>query len=1358
MSDPKFDPYYKWLGISADDQPANHYRLLGVDQFESDADVIESAAQRQIAHVRTFALGNYAEASQALLNELSTARVTLLNPNRKKEYDKRLKAELQSNVPSIDQGSGESRQQRALVEVAIEPVPGRNRVSSRRASAAPRRKKLPLGVIGVVVLVLGIVLAFSLYVSFSGGDERVAAKNARVLSQNTAKQEATTKKENPPNRKKLPANENTLGNAIASGASTQSSTQGKSAGLAPVASVDPEPSESTPIASTGTSEPSGSDAAAVMSGVVGDPPPPAIAPFDSATAKEHQEAWAKYLGVTVETENSIGMKLRVIPAGTFTMGEGGRGQEVTLTKPFMLGTHEVTQEQYEKIMDINPSLSKGGIKPVTHVSWEDAVKFCLKLSELPAEKAAGRIYRLPTEAQWEHACRSGTQTTYSFGDDESKLGDYGWFRDNSNGRNHPCGVKQPNAWGLSDMHGNVWEWCNDWFGSSLSGSATDPKGPQSGSSHVLRGASFGDYAVDCRSASRARDRSNPHVYGFRVSCVPSIAASTKIAASPPMNSGEDVEPAATTSPPVPEPANNGPAPAVAPFDIATAKKHQEAWAKHLGVPVEVTNAISMTFVLIPPGEFQMGVSETLAKTKGAETQWYGNSQPAHRVRITKPFYMSRYEVTQKQFRGVVGGGLTPVTGDGTRYPATQIGWTACVKFCDRLTEQGSGIPKGGKVRLPTEAEWEFACRAGTDGWFWMGDAIGPAEASLRNAGRKMRLEPIDAFTPNPFGLFNIHGNVMEWCSDWLSADYYGTSPVEDPQGPPNGEIRVHRGGGYSQPPFAANSYWRHGHKSDTRSTSIGFRPIVELSLASNQPSAGTGAVNVKAGNALEVRDEDRSRQGLEEPSGKQNSAQLQSALSGQENTPQAALAPFDATTAQEHQEVWAKYLGVTVETENSIGMKLRVIPAGTFTMGEGDEAHEVTLTKPLLLGIHEVTQKQYERVMEINPSKFNQSSSNPVDQVIWNDAVEFCRRLSALPQEKQAGRVYRLPTEAEWEYACRAGTTTQFSFGHDESQLSDSAWFKGNMSFGTQPVGEKKPNPWGLYDMHGNVYEWCNDWAADYPSGSATDPTGPQQGYKRVLRGGGWSYAAELCRSAVRGENVPSFRFYSIGFRVACVPSGTASTKIATSPPMDSSEDVEPAAVTSPPIPEPTGDGPAPAAAPFDAADAKVHQGKWARHLGERVEVTNSLGMKLRVIPPGTFMMGREDGKTDEKPVHQVTLTKPILLGAYEVTQREYQQVMGVNPSEFKGLRNPVTNLSWDDANEFCRRLSLLPREKRAGRGYRLPTEAEWEFACRAGTMTTYNFGDNESSLSRHAWSKDNSGRKTHSGPESEPRASLSPL
>jgi formylglycine-generating enzyme required for sulfatase activity len=234
---------------------------------------------------------------------------------------------------------------------------------------------------------------------------------------------------------------------------------------------------------------------------------------------------------------------------------------------------------------------------------------------------------------------------------------------------------------------------------------------------------------------------------------------------------------------------------------------------------------------------------------------------------------------------------------------------------------------------------------------------------------------------------------------------------------------------------------------------------------------------------------------------------------------------------------------------NSIGMKLVLIPKGTFAMGSPieeagpknhEDQHQVTISKDYYLGVTEITQGQYEKVMGTNPSYFQKqlirdrdSSMFPVDSISWEDAVGFCKKLSDLPEEKKAGLIYRLPTEAEWEYACRAGSITAYSFGENSKTLGDHAWFLSNSNNQTHPVGAKKPNAWGLYDMHGNAWEWCSDWFGDYPKGALSDPSGPEEGSYRVIRGGGWSHDASLCRSAFRYGDLPSHRLLNFGFRVA---------------------------------------------------------------------------------------------------------------------------------------------------------------------------------------------------------------------------------
>lgn len=190
------------------------------------------------------------------------------------------------------------------------------------------------------------------------------------------------------------------------------------------------------------------------------------------------------------------------------------------------------------------------------------------------------------------------------------------------------------------------------------------------------------------------------------------------------------------------------------------------------------------------------------------------------------------------------------------------------------------------------------------------------------------------------------------------------------------------------------------------------------------------------------------------------------------------------------------------------------------------------------MGIYEVTQAQYERVMGENPGRFK-GAENPVERVNWDDAMEFCRRLSELPAEKASGNAYRLPTEAEWEFACRAVTTTEFSSGDDRADRGGYAWIDENSGNRTHPVGTRMPNTWGLYDMHGNVWEWCQDWADDLPSEAVTDPTGPATGSLRVFRGGNCGSPAARCGSAVRGRYYPSVRDdFTGGFRVVLTSSG----------------------------------------------------------------------------------------------------------------------------------------------------------------------------------------------------------------------------
>lgn len=288
-------------------------------------------------------------------------------------------------------------------------------------------------------------------------------------------------------------------------------------------------------------------------------------------------------------------------------------------------------------------------------------------------------------------------------------------------------------------------------------------------------------------------------------------------------------------------------------------------------------------------------------------------------------------------------------------------------------------------------------------------------------------------------------------------------------------------------------------------------------------------------------------------------------LSASNQTARKNIAP--ATKSQDDQ-------APKIVTSRTTGTEFVLVPGGTFAMGstemerhgQRDETlHQVTISRAFYLGKFEVTQAEFQRVMGFNPSFFTDSTKLPVEQVSWFDAVSFCNRLSELDGRSTYYRIsdvtkvgdsienasvsiiptcngYRLPTEAEWEYACRAGTSLPFHFGANitAEQVNYNGhqpmWSMGRGLFRRKTVpGDAivRPNKFGLVNMHGNVWEWCWDWRADYPSRSTPDPTGPNEGLYRVLRGGSWVSGASYCRSAYRSFNEPKYRTYTVGFRVA---------------------------------------------------------------------------------------------------------------------------------------------------------------------------------------------------------------------------------
>ncbi|MBQ7590715.1 MAG: formylglycine-generating enzyme family protein [Verrucomicrobia bacterium] len=496
--------------------------------------------------------------------------------------------------------------------------------------------------------------------------------------------------------------------------------------------------------------------------------------------------------------------------------------------------------------------------------------------------------------------------------------------------------------------------------------------------------------------------------------------------------------------------------------------------------VSLPGGVYLDLNWIEPGTFTMGSpSDELGRS---------DDEIQHKVTLSKGYWLGKYEVTQAQYKAVMETNPSHFTGDNN--PVDSVSWEEAMAFCTKLTEieQAAGrLPFGYEYTLPTEAQWEYACRAGTTTALNSGKNLSDKnkcpemdEVGWYDGNSSGKTHPVGQKQPNAKGLYDMHGNVLEWCLDWYKIGY-PINDVTDPTGPDTGTYRVNRGG----------SWW--GYASSSRSA---FR--------------GNGS-------------------------------------------------PSDAYSWVGFRVALAYNPNITIPLAEDVDLDMIWIKSGTFTMGSPEDElgrysgvwedqHEVTLTQGYWLGKYEVTQAQYKAIMKVNPSKYK-GADRPVECVSWNDAMAFCAKLTEI--EKAAGRLpegyeFTLPTEAQWEYACRAGTTTALNSGKNLSdtkqcsEMDEVGWYYNNSEIDgkrmTHPVGQKQPNAWELYDMHGNVCEWCLDWYGKYPTSSVTDPTGASTGKYRVERGGNWAGYASPCRSANRGTLIPDYGDSSFGFRVALAP------------------------------------------------------------------------------------------------------------------------------------------------------------------------------------------------------------------------------
>ena len=582
-------------------------------------------------------------------------------------------------------------------------------------------------------------------------------------------------------------------------------------------------------------------------------------------------------------------------------------------------------------------------------------------------------------------------------------------------------------------------------------------------------------------------------------------------------------------------------------------------------PGETMTFAGIEFVWCPPGSFMMG-SPTSEQDRNT------SEGPQHQVTLTRGFLLSKYPCTQAQWKAIAT--TNPSYFQGTNAsnantdlrPVEQVSWDTVQLYITALNTTYSGM----NFRLPTEAEWEYACRAGTTTRFYWGDDANYTQIT-DNAwffdNSAQRTHAVGVKPANAWGLYDMGGNVLNWVQDLYGT--YAADPATDPSGPTTGSGRVARGGCWYSEASACRSASRYRSEQTGQHNFIGFRlaRFLDDTTPAQKPGVlsftlNNGAVqttsrtvilnNVATGTPTEflASEAPTFNEATWQTYGPNPSFTLAGGngfkrvyfkvknSAGESNVMTATITLAEAAPADPQPG----------ETLTYAGMEFVWCAPGTFLMGSPDTEtgrnpsegpqHEVTLTKGFLIAKYPCTQAQWNEIVGTSPSYFqgttvaNVDTDNfPVEQVSWNNVQTFITTLNA----RYTGMNFRLPTEAEWEYACRAGTTTRFSWGDDldYTTLGDYAWYYDNSSTQTHAVGEKLPNLWGLYEMNGNVLNWVQDRFGSFEATAATDPTGPTTGTVRVARGGCWYGGSTLCRSAIRYSNNPTGTYNYIGFRLA---------------------------------------------------------------------------------------------------------------------------------------------------------------------------------------------------------------------------------
>jgi formylglycine-generating enzyme required for sulfatase activity/serine/threonine protein kinase len=970
---------------------------------------------------------------------------------------------------------------------------------------------------------------------------------------------------------------------------------------------------------------------------------PAAVPAETALPKE----------LAFDLGGGVKMEFVLIPAGDFMMGaDDGEANEkpihrVRISTPFYLGKYEVTVAQFKAFADatkhvteaekrgragawqdgrltavggINwrtPGLPKEDNHPVVFVTWNDARAFC----DWAAMKT-GRRVRLPTEAQWEYACRAGSTTRFHTGNSDADLEQAAWFKQNSGMRTHAVGQKKPSAWGLYDMHGNAWEWVQDCFGEKYYSQSPplDPTGPNE-SPHkrdrVLRGGGWSHTAEHCRAARRHELEHDATLQNIGFRCALDVPGGGATVAVQPQTTNH--EPRTTLD----NPAHWTNAVNLLPLVDPKKDAVNGAWEKKDAALAASGNLVLMRLPYRPPEEYDCRVELSTERaqptvgvilpTRSGNVNWAlfggkaGFEYVDNKDLMAGPTAKDTGGWPKPKQRGTVliqvrRGGLKTFL-DGKLFYEFPTDY-ANLKAHQQWTYAEKNQPALGVLGSVTFHKAEILDVTGK-GTFARPDDPAAKEAEKKQdevgASRKTAADqpattPETTTAPAPVPAAAPAAATATELSERVLTEF--TRKDADVAGKVSAAKELVKG--------AATPEGQALTTLVDRAAALHAKALA--SLAANPPKEPvqiekmklTGTIARIAGGKAYIKS-----QGLEMAVDVAllPSAVLLNALGG-ETSPEAladraayAIALGDTDSAAstlkrlpaDKRPAWANLLEqraatppaaapaatpapkalpkeASLDLGGGVKMDFMLVPAGEFMMGSDNDggnaekpAHKVKISKPFYMGKYEITVAQFRAFADAMKFQteaekagdawtwkdnrgqivkgtnwrapgFPQQDNSPVCAVTWNDAQEFVKWAA-----RKTGRTVSLPTEAQWEYACRAGTATRFPGGDQANDLEQHAWCLKNSGMRTNVCGQKKANAWGLYDMHGNVWEWVQDGFSDryYAESPPVDPTGPATGGDRVLRGGCWADFPESCRAATRGAGNPGSRDAHFGFRVA---------------------------------------------------------------------------------------------------------------------------------------------------------------------------------------------------------------------------------